>query len=236
MATSSTTQPAAGKESLAAPPESVPASTPRRRGGSSHHHHQHQHRHVCGRRCFLVSLALAVVLVTILQYSFSVTHYLQHSSDLWHATDSSWRSQFSVASLQDPPVTVVGVDSRSGLHEIRGRTGQSKTAVPHKNHSQSIKPNGTDSQTIKTDGTKAPVRNDRPLDLAPSAKLESPRTSDPSQHRNNETSSASSPSSPHYYMIFSSSCVPLQHWQSYLLFYSAYKVGQPGNVVRDARS
>jgi hypothetical protein len=36
---------------------------------------------------------------------------------------------------------------------------------------------------------------------------------------------------PNYHVIFSTSCVPLQHWQSYLFFYSAMKVGQPGNVV-----
>jgi hypothetical protein len=36
---------------------------------------------------------------------------------------------------------------------------------------------------------------------------------------------------PNYHVIYSTSCVPLQHWQSYLFFYSAMKVGQPGNVV-----
>lgn len=36
---------------------------------------------------------------------------------------------------------------------------------------------------------------------------------------------------PNYHVVFSTSCVPLQHWQSYLFFYSAMKVGQPGNVV-----
>lgn len=37
---------------------------------------------------------------------------------------------------------------------------------------------------------------------------------------------------PHYYMVFSTSCSDLQHWQSMVFFYHAYKVGQPGNVVR----
>jgi hypothetical protein len=37
--------------------------------------------------------------------------------------------------------------------------------------------------------------------------------------------------SPFYHVVFSSSCQPLQNWQSYLFFYSAMKVGQPGNVV-----
>jgi hypothetical protein len=36
---------------------------------------------------------------------------------------------------------------------------------------------------------------------------------------------------PNYHVIFSTSCVPLQHWQSYLFFYSAMKAGQPGSVV-----
>jgi hypothetical protein len=39
---------------------------------------------------------------------------------------------------------------------------------------------------------------------------------------------------PNYHVIFSTDCSAFQHWQSYLLFYSAYKVGQPGTVTRIA--
>jgi hypothetical protein len=37
---------------------------------------------------------------------------------------------------------------------------------------------------------------------------------------------------PDYYMVFSSSCSPQQHWESFVFFYHAFKVGQPGNVTR----
>lgn len=37
-----------------------------------------------------------------------------------------------------------------------------------------------------------------------------------------------------YHLVFSTDCSPYQHWQSYLLFYSALKVGQPGRVTRIA--
>lgn len=40
------------------------------------------------------------------------------------------------------------------------------------------------------------------------------------------------PKGPNYYMVFSSSCSPQQHWESLVFFYHAYKVGQPGNVTR----
>jgi hypothetical protein len=38
--------------------------------------------------------------------------------------------------------------------------------------------------------------------------------------------------SPHYYMVFSTSCSPQQHWESLVFFYHAFRVGQPGNVTR----
>lgn len=37
-----------------------------------------------------------------------------------------------------------------------------------------------------------------------------------------------------YHVIFSTDCSPYQHWQSYLVYYSAYKVRQPGHVTRIA--
>jgi hypothetical protein len=37
-----------------------------------------------------------------------------------------------------------------------------------------------------------------------------------------------------YHLIFSTDCSKFQHWQSYLLFHSAYKVNQPGTVTRIA--
>jgi peptidyl serine alpha-galactosyltransferase len=37
-----------------------------------------------------------------------------------------------------------------------------------------------------------------------------------------------------YHLIFSTDCSAFQHWQSYLMFHSAYKVNQPGTVTRIA--
>ena len=37
---------------------------------------------------------------------------------------------------------------------------------------------------------------------------------------------------PHYYMVFSTSCSDQQNWESYVFFYHAFKVKQPGNVTR----
>mmetsp|Transcript_19145 Transcript_19145/g.21890 ORF Transcript_19145/g.21890 Transcript_19145/m.21890 type:complete len:544 (+) Transcript_19145:153-1784(+) len=37
-----------------------------------------------------------------------------------------------------------------------------------------------------------------------------------------------------YFMVFSTSCSPSQDWQSYVFFYSAWKVRQPGDVIRIA--
>lgn len=37
---------------------------------------------------------------------------------------------------------------------------------------------------------------------------------------------------PQYYMVFSTSCHPQQHWESLVFFYHAMKVNQPGNVTR----
>ena len=37
-----------------------------------------------------------------------------------------------------------------------------------------------------------------------------------------------------YHMVFSTSCSPFQNWQSYVLFYSALRIHQPGHVTRIA--
>jgi hypothetical protein len=50
-------------------------------------------------------------------------------------------------------------------------------------------------------------------------------------HHNNNNSNATR-NSPDYYMVFSTSCSAQQHWQSYVFFYHANKVQQPGSVVR----
>jgi hypothetical protein len=39
---------------------------------------------------------------------------------------------------------------------------------------------------------------------------------------------------PNYHIVFSTDCSGYQKWQSYLLFYSAYKVQQPGTITRIA--
>jgi len=35
-----------------------------------------------------------------------------------------------------------------------------------------------------------------------------------------------------YHLVFSSDCTPFHHWQSYLVYYSALKVKQPGHITR----
>jgi hypothetical protein len=37
---------------------------------------------------------------------------------------------------------------------------------------------------------------------------------------------------PAYHLVFSTSCGPQQDWESFVFFYHAFKVRQPGNVVR----
>ncbi|KAI2495018.1 hypothetical protein MHU86_19493 [Fragilaria crotonensis] len=44
--------------------------------------------------------------------------------------------------------------------------------------------------------------------------------------------SGSKQSTTQYHIVFSTSCSDQQHWESYVLFYHAYKVGQHGNVTR----
>jgi hypothetical protein len=41
---------------------------------------------------------------------------------------------------------------------------------------------------------------------------------------------------PKYHLVFSTSCGPQQDWESFVFFYHAFKVGQPGNVVRMAET
>jgi len=43
---------------------------------------------------------------------------------------------------------------------------------------------------------------------------------------------SSSKSFPQHHVVFSTSCVPQQHWESMVFFYHAYKVQQPGTVTR----
>jgi len=38
--------------------------------------------------------------------------------------------------------------------------------------------------------------------------------------------------SKNYHVVFSTSCTAQQHWESYILFYHAWKVKQPGNITR----
>jgi hypothetical protein len=44
--------------------------------------------------------------------------------------------------------------------------------------------------------------------------------------------SAKSSGHPHYHVVFSTSCTDQQHWESYVFFYHADKVQQPGDVTR----
>mmetsp|Transcript_22853 Transcript_22853/g.34650 ORF Transcript_22853/g.34650 Transcript_22853/m.34650 type:complete len:500 (-) Transcript_22853:47-1546(-) len=40
--------------------------------------------------------------------------------------------------------------------------------------------------------------------------------------------------SPNYFLVFSTSCSPSQDWQSYVFFYHAWKINQPGTITRIA--
>lgn len=51
-------------------------------------------------------------------------------------------------------------------------------------------------------------------------------------HRPSRFSAKQDNDRPDYHVVFSTSCVPQQHWESYLFFYHAWKVNQPGTVVR----
>lgn len=57
-----------------------------------------------------------------------------------------------------------------------------------------------------------------------------PKTSVTSSAQEDEASDYN----PNYHLIFSTDCSAFQHWQSYLMFHSAYKVGQPGTITRIA--
>jgi hypothetical protein len=67
-----------------------------------------------------------------------------------------------------------------------------------------------------------------------------PRVTDREKHENDNNNlvqiinSKETHPGPNYHMVFSTDCSSFQRWQSYLLFYSAYKVGQPGTVTRIA--
>ena len=37
-----------------------------------------------------------------------------------------------------------------------------------------------------------------------------------------------------YHLVFSTDCTPYQHWQSYLVYFTAMKIQQPGHVTRIA--
>jgi hypothetical protein len=46
-----------------------------------------------------------------------------------------------------------------------------------------------------------------------------------------KVNAAKLPRPPVYYMVFSTSCTPQQNWESYVFFFHAMKVLQPGTVV-----
>ena len=48
----------------------------------------------------------------------------------------------------------------------------------------------------------------------------------------NLTTDVALTSQPQYHVLFSSGCSEQQHWESYVFFFHAFKVNQPGNVTR----
>lgn len=53
-------------------------------------------------------------------------------------------------------------------------------------------------------------------------------------HGNNDPNTAPGTGTRRYHVVFSTDCSPYQHWQSYLVFYTALKVRQTGHVTRIA--
>lgn len=62
---------------------------------------------------------------------------------------------------------------------------------------------------------------------------ETPKQSSAERDSQKEDKSSTTPE-PGYHVVFSTDCSSFQRWQSYLLFYSAHKVHQPGIVTRIA--
>jgi hypothetical protein len=48
----------------------------------------------------------------------------------------------------------------------------------------------------------------------------------------NKVATTTSTKQPNYHTVFSTSCSDQMHWESYVLFYHAFRVKQPGNVTR----
>jgi hypothetical protein len=59
-----------------------------------------------------------------------------------------------------------------------------------------------------------------------------PRDDSSTPEEDSYSSSSSAIQPPPYHIVFSTSCVDQQHWESYVFFYHAYKVQQPGTVTR----
>jgi hypothetical protein len=54
----------------------------------------------------------------------------------------------------------------------------------------------------------------------------------PHNHNNDDEADAGNKDHPPYHVVFSTSCIDQQHWESYVFFYHANKVKQPGTVTR----
>jgi hypothetical protein len=49
-----------------------------------------------------------------------------------------------------------------------------------------------------------------------------------------DISNMGTPDNKHIHVIFSTDCTPYQHWQSYMLYHSAFETQQPGSITRIA--
>ena len=89
-------------------------------------------------------------------------------------------------------------------------------------------------------------RNNSEVSVAPRTRLNAPDnnninepTNSNGQSNNNNDSidnvgNNDNNSFPEHYMTFSTACSPSQNWQSFMFFYYAHKVSQPGHVIRIA--
>jgi len=78
-------------------------------------------------------------------------------------------------------------------------------------------------------GTDQPRQESSPSDAAPN-RFSSPDIVRNAEHKNENDDGTF----PEHYMTFSTACSPSQNWQSFLFFFYAHKVQQPGHVIRIA--
>ena len=111
-------------------------------------------------------------------------------------------------------------------------------AVQKKNIGAAIRTTQTTTSTLQQ---TRPLHRDAAIpsssaNKAPTTTTTTTTSSSSSASSSSTTKSTTSSNSPHYHMVFSTSCSPQQDWESFVFFYHAYKVQQSGSVVRQTKS